>query len=102
MRAGGGRGASLVELAAELRAIESAHRTTAPFGLAPARLTVDASADGGRTWQPARVSTGGPRGHLAEISRPAGADSLDLRARFTDDRGNAVDQTIYDALTFTG
>jgi hypothetical protein len=69
---------------------------------APARLTVDVSADGGRTWQPARVSTGGPRGHLAEISRPAGADSLDLRARFTDDRGNAVDQTIYDALTFTG
>ncbi|RSM47485.1 peptidase S8 [Actinoplanes sp. ATCC 53533] len=69
---------------------------------APARLTVDVSADGGATWQPARVSSGGPRGYVAEISRPAGADSLALRARFADDRGNAVDQTIHDALRFHG
>ncbi len=65
---------------------------------APVRtLTVEASYDDGKTWQPAPVKQ-----WAAKVVPPAGTKYVSLRATSTDRAGNTVTQTILRAYGITG
>ncbi len=57
-------------------------------------VTVEASANDGRTWVPATVTRTGERTAVAHVEHPRHASYISLRARVTDAAGNTVDQTI--------
>jgi hypothetical protein len=57
-------------------------------------LSVDASFDDGRTWQPVTVTLDGPATATASITHPSGARHVSLRANATDSAGNTVVQTV--------
>jgi subtilisin family serine protease len=59
-----------------------------------ASLTVDASFDDGRTWQPMPVAMDHPDGGTVEITHPRGARYVSLRAHATDSLGSTVTQTV--------
>ncbi|MEH1102549.1 S8 family serine peptidase [Micromonospora sp. CPCC 205561] len=61
-----------------------------------AALTVDASYDGGKTWQPAVVRPGGD-GWTATVRHPAGPGHVSLRATARDAAGNTVTQRVIQA-----
>ncbi|MEU6075596.1 S8 family serine peptidase [Micromonospora sp. NPDC047074] len=61
-----------------------------------AALTVDASYDGGKTWQRARVRPGGD-GWTATVAHPTGAGHVSLRATARDTAGNTVTQRVIQA-----
>ncbi|MFV2111834.1 S8 family serine peptidase [Micromonospora sp. LOL_025] len=61
-----------------------------------AALTVDASYDGGETWQRARVRGGGD-GWTATVRHPAGTGHVSLRATARDTAGNTVTQRVIQA-----
>ncbi|MBQ1071896.1 S8 family serine peptidase [Micromonospora sp. C31] len=61
-----------------------------------AALTVDASYDGGKTWQRARVRGGGD-GWTATVRHPAGIGHVSLRATARDTAGNTVTQRVIQA-----
>ncbi|MEU2613213.1 hypothetical protein ABZ570_16760 [Micromonospora sp. NPDC007271] len=56
-------------------------------------LWVEASFDGGRRWQPVRL-TGSGEQRIASIRHPAGAEHVSLRATAVDAAGNRVEQTV--------
>jgi subtilisin family serine protease len=57
-------------------------------------ITVETSANDGRTWVPAAVTRTGDRTAVAHVEHPRHASYISLRARVTDAAGNTVDQTI--------
>ena len=57
-------------------------------------LSVEASFDDGRTWQPLEVTPDQPAGGSATITHPRGARYVSLRAHATDSAGNTVTQTV--------
>ncbi|MEU7930478.1 S8 family serine peptidase [Micromonospora echinofusca] len=61
-----------------------------------AALTVDASYDGGKTWQRARVRPGGD-GWTATVRHPDGTGYVSLRATARDAAGNTVTQRVIQA-----
>jgi hypothetical protein len=69
----------------------------AAAGKKPAKLTFEVSYDGGTTWQHAKA-VGGT--HL-ELTHPATAGSVSLRAKLTDRAGNTLVQTIERAYLTT-
>jgi subtilisin family serine protease len=58
-------------------------------------LNVEVSFDGGATWTPAPSA-----GNAVRITHPSGAGYVSLRAVASDDRDNAVEQTIINAYRF--
>ena len=60
-------------------------------------LTVDVSFDAGVTWQPVRVRPSGS-GWVTQVTPPAGAADISLRAHAADAAGNTVDQTMTRAI----
>jgi hypothetical protein len=68
-------------------------RTTGSAAKANRTLTVEFSTDDGRTWQPATVrGTGDHR--TAQVTNPAGAGFVSLRANATDAAGNTAAVTV--------
>ncbi|WP_433387532.1 S8 family serine peptidase [Micromonospora sp. KLBMP9576] len=61
-----------------------------------AELGVEASYDGGKTWQRARVRPGG-HGWTATVQHPAGVGHVSLRATARDTAGNTVTQRVIQA-----
>jgi hypothetical protein len=59
-------------------------------------LTVEASHDGGQSWQEATVLRIGDCG-LALVEHPEGTGTVSLRARAVAESGDTVEQTILDA-----
>ncbi|MFI7426565.1 S8 family peptidase [Micromonospora sp. NPDC049836] len=71
-------------------------------GAAPGRtrtLTVEASFDDGRTWQPLTVRRTGERA-VAWVHNPAGSGFVSLRAAASDTGGNTVTQTVIRAYRY--
>ncbi|PRY02106.1 S8 family serine peptidase [Allonocardiopsis opalescens] len=63
----------------------------------PAELSLQASTDGGETWQDLRVRRYG--GHWAAQVRNPRSGAVSLRAAAADGEGNTVEQTVTDAYT---
>lgn len=67
----------------------------------PTELRVEASGDGGRTWQPATVApAAGENAYTARFRTPAGGDSVALRAYLADSHGNTVQERILGAYRY--
>lgn len=60
-------------------------------------LTLDTSADGGQTWQPATIYWCGMDCYLAWVDNPAAGTAVSVRAKATDSSGSTVEQTVVDA-----
>ncbi|MEH0934629.1 S8 family serine peptidase [Micromonospora psammae] len=71
-------------------------------GAAPGRtrtLSVEASFDDGKTWQPLTVKRSGEKA-VAWVRNPAGSGFVSLRAAATDTSGNTVKQTVIRAYRY--
>ncbi|MEH1058303.1 S8 family serine peptidase [Micromonospora sp. CPCC 206171] len=71
-------------------------------GAAPGQttaLTVEASFDDGKTWQPLTVRRSGEKA-VASVRNPAGTGFVSLRAAATDSSGNTVKQTVIRAYRY--
>ncbi|MDH6464771.1 subtilisin family serine protease [Micromonospora sp. A200] len=71
-------------------------------GAAPGQttaLTVEASFDDGKTWQPLTVRRSGEKA-VASVRNPAGTGFVSLRAAATDTSGNTVKQTVIRAYRY--
>ena len=77
-----------------IRFTKAGPRTLHVHGVSLETLTVDASYDGGRTWQPATVTADL---RAATLPRDPGRSPVSLRARAKDRTGATVDQTTINA-----
>ncbi|MFI6832084.1 hypothetical protein ACIBG5_33605 [Kribbella sp. NPDC050241] len=84
-------------------AVETGATHMLPFELKPllgakvgplTTVGLQTSTDDGATWQPAKVRGTGLNRYVAEISTPAGAQTVSVRTTAADGQGNTVDQEI--------
>ncbi|KAB2339306.1 hypothetical protein [Actinomadura rudentiformis] len=75
------------------------HPTGATIG-AIRKLTLRASYDDGKTWQPVNLTKQNGR-WIASLQHPNNGEHVSLHATAKDDRGNAVDQTLIRAYGLT-